>query len=115
VVRRILRGVWALTLLAVVIGSLLPSSSPIMHLMGRMAFGDKALHFSAYLVLALLPVVSFERARLGVLTGALMILLGLALEGGQWFTPGRQVEFNDLMANGVGVMCGILLGLPLRP
>jgi VanZ family protein len=101
-------------LVGVVIGSLLPTSSTILRLMSRAPLGDKGLHFSAYLVLALLPVVGFERRRLGVVTGALMVLLGLALEGGQSFSPGRQVEFNDVVANGVGVLCGILLGLPLR-
>jgi len=113
-VRSILRGIWAVTLLGVVIGSLLPASSALLHLMARSPLNDKGLHFSAYLVLALLPVAGFERRRLGVVTGALMVLLGLALEGGQSFSPGRHVEFNDLVANGTGVLCGILLGLPLR-
>jgi VanZ family protein len=102
------------TLLCVVIGSLLPASSAILHLVARSPLNDKGLHFSAYLVLALLPVVGFEQRRLGVVAGALMVLLGIVLEGGQSFSPGRHVELNDLVANGVGVLCGILLGLPLR-
>jgi hypothetical protein len=32
----------------------------------------------------------------------------------QHLVAGRAVELRDLVANGVGVGCGALLGLPLR-
>ena len=44
----------------------------------------------------------------------LMFLLGLRLEGGQHISPGRAVELGDVLANGAGVSCGALLGLPIR-
>jgi VanZ family protein len=43
-----------------------------------------------------------------------MFVLGTILEGGQHFSPGRAVEFGDVIANGAGVSCGTLLGLPIR-
>jgi VanZ family protein len=43
-----------------------------------------------------------------------MFVLGTLLEGGQHFSPGRAVELGDVIANGVGVSCGTLLGLPFR-
>jgi VanZ family protein len=43
-----------------------------------------------------------------------MFILGILLEGGQHFSPGRAVELGDVLANGAGVSCGALLGLPIR-
>ena len=48
------------------------------------------------------------------MAGLSMFLLGILLEAGQHFSPGRTVELGDVIANGVGVICGALLGLPLR-
>jgi VanZ family protein len=36
------------------------------------------------------------------------------MEAGQQFSPGRAVELGDVLANGSGVSCGTLLGLPIR-
>jgi len=33
---------------------------------------------------------------------------------GRHFSPGRAVELGDVVANGAGVSCGALLGLPIR-
>jgi VanZ family protein len=43
-----------------------------------------------------------------------MFVLGTLLQAGQHFSPGRAVEFGDVIANGAGVSCGALLGLPIR-
>jgi VanZ family protein len=43
-----------------------------------------------------------------------MFVLGTLLELGQHFSPGRAVELGDVIANGAGVGCGTLLGLPIR-
>ena len=110
--RKIVRWVWAIWLGCVVIGSLLPASSPVVGALAQIS--DKAFHFVAYFVLAILPVTSFESRRGGLTTALLMAVLGLALEGGQTFSPGRTVEITDVIANNFGVLCGLLLGLPLR-
>jgi VanZ family protein len=43
-----------------------------------------------------------------------MFLLGVLMEAGQHFSPGRSVELGDVIANGAGVSCGALLGRPVR-
>ena len=43
-----------------------------------------------------------------------MFLLGILMEAGQHYSPGRAVEFGDVIANGAGVSCGVLLAPPIR-
>jgi VanZ family protein len=64
--------------------------------------------------LSLLPVIGFRDRRRGIVAGLSMFLLGLVLEGGQHFSPGRAVEFGDVIADGAGVGCGFLLAPPVR-
>ena len=105
---------WAVFVCCVVVGSLLPATSPVLAAVGRLHVSDKVLHFAAYLALSLLPVIGFRDRRRGVVAGLSMFLLGLVLEGAQHFAPGRAVEVGDVLANGAGVSCGTLLGLPIR-
>jgi VanZ family protein len=81
---------------------------------GRLHIWDKLQHFGAYLALSFLPVIGFRDRRRGIIAGLSMFLLGTFLEGGQHFSPGRAVELGDVLANGAGVSCGTLLGLPIR-
>ena len=83
---------WAVFVCCVVVGSLLPATSPVMAAVGRLHVSDKVLHFAAYLALSLLPVIGFRDRRRGVVAGLSMFLLGLFLEGAQHFAPGRAVE-----------------------
>jgi VanZ family protein len=98
----------------VVIGSLLPAASPVIVDIGRLHINDKVMHFCAYLALSLLPVIGFRDRRRGLMAGLSMFLLGILMEAGQHFSPGRAVELGDVLANGAGVSCGALLGLPIR-
>ena len=113
-IRTIILAFWAVLLCCVVVGELLPAASPVMVAVGRLHINDKVQHFCAYLALSLLPVIGFPDRRRGIVVGLSMFLLGVLLEGGQHFSPGRAVEFGDVIANGAGVSCGALLGLPLR-
>ena len=81
---------------------------------GRLHINDKVMHFSAYLALSLLPVIGFRDRRRGIVIGISMFFLGILMEAGQHFSPGRAVELGDVIANGAGVSCGALLGLPIR-
>jgi VanZ family protein len=99
----------------VVIGSLSPAASPLMTAIGRLHIWDKLQHFAAYLALSLLPAIAFKDRRKGLKASLSMFLLGILLEAGQHFSPGRAVELGDVIANGIGVTAGILLSLPLRP
>jgi VanZ family protein len=109
-----LLAVWAVLICCVVIGSLLPAASPVIVDISRLQISDKVLHFCAYLALSFLPVIGFRDRRKGLMAGLSMFLLGVLMEAGQHFSPGRAVELGDVVANGVGVSCGTLLALPIR-
>ena len=105
---------WAVLIVCVVIGSLLPAASPVMAAIGKLQIWDKFQHFGAYCSLSFLPVIGIRDLRLALKVGLSMFLLGALLEAGQHFSPGRAVELGDLLANGAGIACGLLLGLPAR-
>ena len=113
-IRTVLLVIWAVLICCVVAGSLLPAASPAVVAAGRLPISDKVLHFCAYLALSSLPVIGFRDRRRGIVAGLSMFLLGILLEAGQQFSPGRSVELGDVIANGAGVSCGALLGLPIR-
>jgi VanZ family protein len=112
--RTLILSLWAVLVGCVVVGSLAPAASPLMVAIGRLHIWDKLQHFGAYLALSLLPVIGFRDKRRGIVAGLSMFVLVTILEGGQHFSPGRAVEFGDAIANGAGVSCGTLLGLPIR-
>jgi hypothetical protein len=111
---KLVLSLWALLICCVVLGSLAPGSSSLMVAIGRLHIWDKLLHFGAYLALSFLPVIGFRDRRRGLMAGLSMFLLGVLMEAGQHFSPGRSVELGDVAANGVGVGCGVLLGLQVR-
>ena len=80
----------------------------------RLNINDKVEHFCAYLALSLLPVIGFRDRRRGLIAGLSTFLLGVLMEAGQHFWLGRAPELSDVLANGAGVGCGTLLGLPIR-
>jgi VanZ family protein len=43
-----------------------------------------------------------------------MFVLGVLLDAGQHFSPGRSVELGDVIANGAGFGCGVLLAPSIR-
>jgi hypothetical protein len=112
--RTLILAFWAVLICCVVIGSLLPAASPVMVDIGRLHVNDKVMHFCAYLALSFLPVIGCQDRRRGLMAGLSMFLLGILMEAGQHFSPGRAVELGDVLANGAGVSCGALLGLPIR-
>ena len=112
--RTVVMVLWVVLICCVVVGSLLPAASPVMVAVGRLHINDKVLHFGAYVALSLLPVIGFRDRRRGIVAGVSMFVLGVLLEGGQHFSPGRAVEFGDVIANGAGVSCGVLLAPPIR-
>ncbi len=105
---------WTVLIGGVIVGSLAPAASPLMVAVGRLHIWDKLQHFGAYLALSSLAVIGFRDKRRGIVAGLSMFVLGTVLEGGQHFSPGRAVELGDVVANGIGVSCGTLLGLPFR-
>ena len=75
-------GIWLLSILLVITGSLLPASSPVIRAVGRLPVSLKVLHFCGYTWLALLAFLTIKRRSLAVTAALAMILLGVALEFG---------------------------------
>jgi VanZ family protein len=111
--RRRLRILWVAAVIAVIVGSLLPGSSAPMQTLNQLPVSDKVLHFAAYAVLAFLPSL---HERWPAVTAALLgaIALGVLLEFAQRLSPGRTFEVADMAADACGVLCGLVLALPLR-
>jgi VanZ family protein len=109
----LLRACWGLACIVVIIGSLLPAASAPIRMLSKLGINDKLEHFGAYAVLALLPTVHEKWRHLSLLL-LLMVLLGVALEFGQLYSPGRAFEIGDMVADATGVVAGFLCGLPLR-
>lgn len=109
----LLRVAWAMCLLLVVVGSLLPESSTPIRLLNDTGLSDKVDHILAYAALAFLPVLSESRRRL-VLYLVLVAALGIALEFLQELTPDRSFELADMRADFLGIALGCLAAFPFR-
>ena len=107
-------ALWALAVLLVITGSLLPAAALARLHYDAIAPNDKVVHFMGYTVLALVPVSLLELAGLGIALAATMIPMGVLLEFLQRLVPGRTFEIGDMVANSLGVLSGILLALCVR-
>jgi VanZ family protein len=111
---RLLYPLWILSILLVMIGSLLPASSPAIRAIGMLPVSAKGLHFCAYTWLALLALLAIKRRPVAVLAALAMIVLGVALEFGQKLVPGREFEIRDMFINGFGCLTGIAIAILSR-
>lgn len=111
--RLILRTLWGICVIAVIVGSLLPGDSALLRAVDYFLSNDKLQHFCAYAALAFLPAIH-ERPR--ILIGLLLLAaaMGVLLEFGQVYSPGRAFDVHDMAADGLGILAGTLLGCPLR-
>ncbi len=109
----LMRITWAVALLLVMTGSLLPASSAPILALGRLQISDKLLHFLAYAILGALPALH-ESGRAIALVCAILIAVGIGLEYGQLFSPGRSFELLDMAADAAGIASGVLAGLLVR-
>jgi VanZ family protein len=111
--RAAFRIFWAAGVLIVIAGSMLPSDSMPVQAISRLPMSDKALHFCAYAVLAFLPVL-YERLRTALVVAVCLAAIGVLVEIGQSYTASRFFETKDIAANGIGVLFGLMAGLPYR-
>jgi len=109
----LLRWLWAAAFLAVIAGSLLPADSLPIRALSHFGVGDKLQHFAAYAVLAFLPALHERWPALAAVLAA-VVGTGVLLEFAQNYSPGRSFEIGDMVADTVGALCGLVLGLPLR-
>lgn len=107
---RIFRILWAATLVVVVTGSLLPNAGPPDAGVGL----DKLLHFGLYGLLTFIPLLLFESRKTALLLAMAVSPLGSLLELAQTQVDGRTFSAGDLLANNVGVVVGLLLGILFR-
>jgi VanZ family protein len=71
---------------------------------------DLAYHSLTYLWLSFLPFIIFGDGKKRLLAALLMIPLGVALEIGQSFVPGRTFSILDMVANSCGTLFGVICG-----
>ncbi len=99
------RIAFAVGLVIVVVLSLLPASG-----LPSTDFSDKIEHFLGYFVLAAAGAAGFHghRGRIVIILG--LILFGILMELGQMVAPGRDPSIGDVIANTLGVLCGVSVG-----
>lgn len=95
---------WVLMIALVVGLSLVP------HLITTPNESDKVLHVLAYSFLMVIPVVLLPSLRAHLITGFVLMLMGVLNEVLQDIIGGRQASVRDALANCVGVVLGIGLG-----
>jgi len=108
-----LRLAWLALIVLVVTGSLLPGSSGIMRELDRLDLNDKLEHGAAYAGLGFLPTLHESSSKLMFLLPAL-VFMGVLLEFGQLYSPGRTYDLYDMLADLAGVAAGFLVALPFR-
>ncbi|WP_223669137.1 VanZ family protein [Kangiella shandongensis] len=75
---------------------------------------DKALHFIGYAGLAFLARMgSVKHPSWQIIIGCIVFSLGI--EFIQQFIPNRGFEWEDLIANSLGVLSGVLIAVLLKP
>ena len=109
----VLRVMWLVGALIVIVGSLLPADSAPMHAVNSLYMNDKVEHGLAYAMLAFLPTLheSYRTAGLFIMAAAIM---GILLEYGQMYSPGRSFDLQDMRADFTGLLIGGLAGACLR-
>ena len=85
--------------------SLLPPKSTI-----NLGNKDKISHYIAYFFLTINALLITQN-RKQVLTILLVILYGIIIEGLQSFVPGRFPSYNDVIANSLGALSGLVIML----
>nr|WP_314904375.1 VanZ family protein [uncultured Campylobacter sp.] len=69
---------------------------------------DKANHFIAFAALYVTLHFGFSRLNLGAKV-VILLAYGIQIEAAQSFVPGRYFSLLDIVADGIGIVFGILL------
>jgi VanZ family protein len=103
-------SLWFVSICIVTVYSLIPT----MEFPVNFWNADKLYHCASYIWLAVLPMTGFAIRRTAMMAALSMIILGVLLEIGQYYIPGRLFSFLDMTSNTFGVILGIILGNYLR-
>ena len=117
--RSILKGLWSIGILTIIVFSIIyidrlfelvrgfdqlrAFARQMKQLITQFAELDKAVHFSAYAVVALIGFFAVSKRKYRVRIAAGMIALGIVLEIVQLMVPGRKFEFYDWFADVLGI------------
>lgn len=102
---KLFKALFALGVLVIAVGSMMPGKQ----LPSGLPW-DKALHFVGYLGLGFLARMGSDKRPAWLLIIA-CIVFSLGIEVAQMFIPNRGFEWQDLLANSLGVICGVLVGV----
>lgn len=91
----------------------MPASAAPLRALDALNVSDKLVHFTAYLILMLLPALHETRLVTALLAFGI-VLLGALLEFGQVLIPSRSPEVADALANLIGVLCGLAIAALIR-
>lgn len=97
-----LRISWIFIIILIIYLSLKPSGNK-----NLVEVNDKVGHLIAYFTLFLSSKFTFPKWSI-LVCGVTSFLLSCLLEGLQSLVPGREVSVYDLLANGSGVLLGVL-------
>lgn len=103
---------WLGGVLVLIVASLIPQAglSEIDSGFGK----DKIARIIIFALLAFYPAAFFPSIRMGLITSTSIAPLGFLLELFQRYVPGRNFSPEDMIANNVGAVVGILLALAIR-
>lgn len=109
---RLWLGIWVFGWLLCVVLSLIPP----LHIGVAIEDSDKIGHFLAYTTLSTWAVMIFERRGSWAWAALALVLLGVCMELAQGaFTDNRLMDTRDAVANTLGVLSGLCVGLtPMR-
>lgn len=105
----VLTGLLWICVIAVALLSVLPGED----IPGAFVFWDKAQHFLAFLVLALLGCWAYPGRALHLFLG--MLVFGAGIEIGQSFLPWRNGDAFDFVADAIGVLIVVVLRTHISP
>lgn len=105
------RTVWLVSTIAIALLIAFLTLTPTPHLPNGNFHWDKLAHMLAFMVLVFPTAALWPRVAAWI--GVLAVAYGGAIEIIQPFT-GRSAELADLVADGIGVALGIILGTMLR-
>ena len=103
--RKIWLSLGVLAMMAVAILCLLPSSN-----LPKFSVSDKLVHFSAYFVLAAWFSGIVKRNNY-IVFGLVLLAFSYLIELLQGLSKYRSFEWQDLLANGLGISVALLLGV----
>ena len=98
---------WKALFWTLVLATLWLSLVPVEQVPAAFSFWDKAQHALGFAGLALLGLMAYPKRILTVLFG--LMLFGAAIELAQWLTGWRQGDWQDWLADGIGLILGTVI------